>query len=265
MERQFPDEFPFAAPRTQNAEEAKTALLPISLPQIAPGATVIAADPAEAVTVPEAMEIFTVADAASVPEAEEVFDLDAAEPVEMLSEVDVVAEPEAPLASPGLSSAARKLVTPLLAPLGATAAVSVIVQPVGAAMTTEVSASATHTGRDRRRSPRQAMRAKATFRSDADVTAVRSVQIVNLSLMGVRFRTNQPMSVGDRGNVRMEVGPVKWGSRVRVVKCDAGAEGYEVGCEFVMNELGARPANIVNPLVWAPVGEQARETATKAA
>jgi hypothetical protein len=64
----------------------------------------------------------------------------------------------------------------------------------------------------------------------------------------------------------MEVGPVKWGSRVRVVKCDASAEGYEIGCEFVVNELGARPANIVNPLVWAPMTEKAREAAaTKAA
>ena len=246
MERQFPDTFPFASGRTQDAPEVSTALAPIAAAQ----------------AVPEPVEAFSVIDPASVPEAEEVFDLDPADAVEMLTEADVVAEPEAPLASPGLTSAARKLVTPLLAPLGAAAAVPVIVQPVGAmSTTTEVTAGAVHAGRDRRRSPRQAIRAKATFRSDADVTAVRSVQIVNLSLMGVRFRTNQPMSVGDRGNVRMEVGPVKWGSRVRVIKCDAAAEGYEVGCEFVMNELGARPANIVNPLVWAPVTEKAREAA----
>jgi hypothetical protein len=259
MERQFPDEFPFAAGRTQDAAEASMALTPVTA--------------IEAVS--EAIEIFTVADPASVPEAEEVFDADAdadadADTVETLSEADVVAEPEAPLASPGLSSAARRLVTPLLAPLGAAAAVSVIVHPVGAALapatTAERSAGATRTGAERRRSPRQAIRAKATFRSDADVTAVRAVQIANLSLMGVRFRSNQPMSVGDRGNVRMEVGPVKWGSRVRVVKCDAAADGYEIGCEFVVNELGARPANIVNPLVWAPMTEKAREAAaTKAA
>jgi hypothetical protein len=108
------------------------------------------------------------------------------------------------------------------------------------------------------------MRARASFRSEADVTAVRTVQIVNLSLTGVRLRSNQPMTVGDRGNVRMEVGPVKWGSRVRVIQCEPGADGYEIGCEFVTNELSARPANIVNPLVWAPTKDKERE-ATKAA
>jgi len=248
MERQFPDEFPFASGRTQDAAEASTALAPTPA--------------AEAREVPDAIEIFTVADPASVPEAEEIFDADA---VDTLTEADLVAEPEAPLASPGLTSAARRLVTPLLAPLGAAAAVPAIVQPAGTTTATQDMTGAPRTGAERRRSPRQAIRAKATFRSEADVTAVRTVQIVNLSLMGVRLRSNQPMSVGDRGNVRMEVGPVKWGSRVRVVKCDVGADGYEIGCEFVVNELGSRPANLVNPLVWAPITEKPREAATKAA
>jgi hypothetical protein len=267
MERQFPDEFPFAARGSQDA--AQTPAAPAqAVAAVGPAPDVIevtgAAQPAAA---PEAMEIFTVADPMSVPEAEEVFDADA-QAVETLSEADVVAEPaEAPLASPGLSAAARRLVTPLLAPLGAAAAVPVIVQPgeaKSAATTTKDSAGATRTGAERRRSPRQAIRARASFRSEADVTAVRTVQIVNLSLMGVRLRSNQPMTVGDRGNVRMEVGPVKWGSRVRVIQCEQAADGYEIGCEFVTNELSARPANIVNPLVWAPVKDKERE-ATKAA
>jgi hypothetical protein len=272
MERQFPDEFPFAARRSQDAAETPTAPpaqavdAAVAIEPPAPDVIEVT-DAADAAAVPEAMEIFTVADPTSVPVAEEVFDADA-DAVETLSEADVVDEPEAPLASPGWSAAARRLVTPLLAPLGAAAAVPVIVQPVGAAVAsktiTKDAGGATRTGAERRRSPRQAMRARASFRSEADVTAVRTVQIVNLSLMGVRLRSNQPMSIGDRGNVRMEVGPVKWGSRVRVIQCEQGADGYEIGCEFVTNELSARPANIVNPLVWAPTKDKQRE-ATKAA
>jgi hypothetical protein len=269
MERQFPDEFPFAARCSQDAAEtpAAPAQAAVAVAAVEPAPDVIeVTDTVDAAAAPEAMEIFTVADPASVPEAEEVFDADA---VETLGEADVVAGPEAPLASPGISAAARRLVTPLLAPLGAAAAVPVIVQPVGAASptattTTTDSAGAMRTGAERRRSPRQAIRARASFRSEADVTAVRSVQVVNLSLVGVRLRSNQPMNVGDRGNVRMEIGPVKWGSRVRVVQCEPGADGYEIGCDFVTNELSARPARVVNPLVWAPVKDQERE-ATKAA
>jgi hypothetical protein len=90
------------------------------------------------------------------------------------------------------------------------------------------------------------------------------VRIVNLSLMGVRLWSGQSMSSGERGNVRMEAGPVKWASRVRVVSCVPQGEGYEIGCEFVTNELGPRRANLVNPLVWAPVGE-AKAAEAKAA
>jgi hypothetical protein len=108
-------------------------------------------------------------------------------------------------------------------------------------------------GPERRKTPRQPLRAKATYRGEEDVTAQRTVRIVNLSLKGVRFWSGQQMSSGDRGDVRMEAGPVKWASRVRVVSCVSQGEGYEIGCEFVANELGPRRANLVNPLVWAPV------------
>jgi hypothetical protein len=120
-------------------------------------------------------------------------------------------------------------------------------------------------GPERRKTPRQALRAKASFRGEADVTAQRTVRIVNLSLKGVRFWSGQQMSSGDRGDVRMEAGPVKWASRVRVVSCVTQGEGYEVGCEFVANELGPRRANLVNPLVWAPTQGEPKAAEAKAA
>lgn len=255
MERTFPDDFPFSARRNADdaAEVTQVTRLetPPPAPALPPGVEVI--------------DVLTEADVVDAPEAEEIFDV--AE--EAAAPRPVEAEPT--LASPGLSSAARKLVTPVLAPLGVVSAVPTIVEAavpatVAAAEPAFVPTCAARAdqGPERRKTPRQALRAKATYRGEEDVTAQRTVRIVNLSLKGVRFWSGQQMSSGDRGDVRMEAGPVKWASRVRVVSCVTQGEGYEVGCEFIANELGPRRANLVNPLVWAPTqGDKA--AATKAA
>ena len=48
-------------------------------------------------------------------------------------------------------------------------------------------------------------------------------------------------NLGDKASVRMELGPVKWSGRVRVVTCDAlEDDGHVLGCEFVANELSRR-------------------------
>jgi hypothetical protein len=246
MERTFPDEFPFAAPRNPDDAAEVTEVTRLETP---PPAAQVAAGT-------EVIEVLTEADVVDAPEAEEVFEVAdeaaAARPVEA----------EAPLASPGLPGAVRNLVTPLLAPLGVVSAVPVIVEAAlpacdvasaGAPEFVPSCAARADRGPERRRTPRQPLRARASFRAEADVTALRTVRIVNLSLKGVRFWSGQSMAAGDRGDVRMEAGPVKWASRVRVVSCTAQGEGYDIGCEFVANELGPRKANLVNPLVWAPV------------
>jgi len=257
MERTFPDDFPFSARRNADdaAEVTQVTRLetPPPMPALPPGVEVI--------------DVLTDADIVDdAPEAEEVFDVAA----EAVAPRPVEVEP--PLASPGLSSKARKLVTPVLAPLGVVSAVPTIVEAavpatVDAAEPAFVPTCAARPDRgpERRKTPRQPLRAKATFRGEEDVTAQRTVRIVNLSLKGVRFWSGQQMSSGDRGNVRMEAGPVKWASRVRVVSCVSQGEGYEVGCEFVTNELGPRRANLVNPLVWAPVAGGPQTAEAKAA
>jgi hypothetical protein len=246
MERTFPDEFPFAAP--SNADDTAAEVTQVTRLETPPP---VAALPAGT----EVIDVLTEADVVDAPEAEEVFEV----AVEAPAPQPVDAEPS--LASPGLSSAARRLVTPVLAPLGVVSAVPVIVEAAVPASPVDAEPAFVPTcdaradrGPERRKTPRQALRAKASFRGEADVTAQRTVRIVNLSLKGVRFWSGQSMSSGDRGDVRMEAGPVKWASRVRVVSCVPQGEGYEVGCEFVANELGPRRANLVNPLVWAPVG-----------
>jgi hypothetical protein len=262
MERTFPDDFPFSARRNADdaAEVTQVTRLetPPPTPALPPGVEVIdvltEADvvDGDVVDVPVAEEVFDVAEEAAAPRAVEV---------------------EPSLASPGLSAAARKLVTPVIAPLGVVSAVPTIVEaavPASAVDAAEPAfvptcAARADRGPERRKTPRQALRAKASFRGEADVTAQRTVRIVNLSLKGVRFWSGQQMSSGDRGDVRMEAGPVKWASRVRVVSCVTQGEGYEVGCEFVANELGPRRANLVNPLVWAPTQGEPKAAEAKAA
>ncbi len=92
--------------------------------------------------------------------------------------------------------------------------------------------------KDRRRSPRQHMNAKATLRVDTVGGNPLRVEIDNLSLLGVRFRADRELLVNDKANLRLEVGPLKWASRLRVINCaDNGDESYTIGCEFVGNEL----------------------------
>ena len=92
--------------------------------------------------------------------------------------------------------------------------------------------------KDRRRSPRQRMHAKASLRIDTVAGNPLHVEIENLSLLGVRFRADRELLINDKANIRLEVGPLKWNARLRVINClpQDGAT-YLIGCEFVGNEL----------------------------
>ncbi len=92
--------------------------------------------------------------------------------------------------------------------------------------------------KDRRRSPRQRMNAKASLRVDTLGGNPLHVEIDNLSLLGIRFRSNRELLVNDKANLRLEVGPLKWASRLRVINCQQNRDAsYTIGCEFVGNEL----------------------------
>ena len=96
---------------------------------------------------------------------------------------------------------------------------------------------ANNSGSERRRSPRQSLLTKAMLRGDAG--PARPVELRNLSFLGVRFRAPEPMSIGDKANIKLEVGPLKWNARLRVVHCAADESGaaYTIGCAFIGNEL----------------------------
>jgi hypothetical protein len=103
----------------------------------------------------------------------------------------------------------------------------------------EKKAAAPLTGRDRRRAPRQTLVAKATVRCESQAVVVASGFLSNISMSGVGFHTRKPLRVGDKYQLRVEVGPMKWASRLRVVSCMAHGDTYDVGAEFVGNELAS--------------------------
>jgi hypothetical protein len=96
-------------------------------------------------------------------------------------------------------------------------------------------------GRERRRSPRQALRAKAIYRDETNTVASGPVQVINISMFGVRIWSARSLQAGDKGGIRLELGPVKWSSMIRVVSIETSEdEGYIAGCEFVAKELPRR-------------------------
>jgi hypothetical protein len=98
--------------------------------------------------------------------------------------------------------------------------------------------------KERRRSPRQRLAARATLRIDHTGGNPLAVEIDNVSLLGIRFRAGRELLVGDKANIRLEVGPLKWATRLRVINClQTDANVYAIGCEFVGNEL-ARPYTV---------------------
>jgi hypothetical protein len=163
----------------------------------------------------------------------------AAEVAPAAKAVEAVASRVIPVNRPATS---RASVTPMAtaSAVPVISAVAPVAQPRPAAAVTPEPAAA-YKGPERRRSPRQSPRAKATYRNDLNPAAAGPVQILNFSMCGVRFWSTKAMKVGERGTVKMEIGPVKWTGRVKVVTCNPqDEEGYAMGCEFAANEVGRR-------------------------
>ena len=94
---------------------------------------------------------------------------------------------------------------------------------------------------ERRRSPRQTLVAKATIRSESTQTTVATGFISNISMLGVGFHTRRGLAVGEKFQLRVEVGPLKWTTGLRVMSCQPHESGtYDVGAEFVGSDLSAR-------------------------
>jgi len=94
---------------------------------------------------------------------------------------------------------------------------------------------------ERRRSPRQTLVAKAVVRSEFNQNTVATGFLSNISMLGVGFHTRRPLNIGEKFQMRLELGPMKWATRLRVVSCQAHDSGtYDVGAEFIGNDLTER-------------------------
>jgi hypothetical protein len=91
---------------------------------------------------------------------------------------------------------------------------------------------------ERRRSPRQTLVAKAVVRSEFNQNTVATGFLSNISMLGVGFHTRRPLSVGEKFQMRLELGPMRWATRLRVVSCQPHDSGtYDIGAEFIGSDL----------------------------
>jgi hypothetical protein len=103
----------------------------------------------------------------------------------------------------------------------------------------ELAGRVVYTGPERRRSPRQNLRTKGLYKPEHVSQTGGPVHVNNISMLGVRFWTKAPIAHGDRGTFKLEVGPLRWSSKLKIVSCLAAEDeqGYVIGAEFVSNEL----------------------------
>jgi hypothetical protein len=91
--------------------------------------------------------------------------------------------------------------------------------------------------------------AKATIRPDGSV-AVQSLLstgfVSNISMNGIGFHTRKPLAIGDKYRLNLELGPMRWATRLRVVSCQHHPHSgtFDVGAEFVGNDLMSRPQTL---------------------
>ena len=95
------------------------------------------------------------------------------------------------------------------------------------------------------KAPRQTLVAKATVRPDVSVTMPTLVTtgfVSNISMHGIGFHTRRPLAIGENYQLNLELGPVKWASRLKVVSCQPHTISgtFDVGAEFVGNDLMSR-------------------------
>jgi len=97
---------------------------------------------------------------------------------------------------------------------------------------------------ERRSAVRQTLIARATIKPESNYAGIgpsAAGYISNISLRGVGFHTRRPLIIGERYSIKLEVGPMRWATRLKVVTCEPHPGGtYDVGAEFVTNEIQIR-------------------------
>ncbi|HZL38195.1 MAG TPA: PilZ domain-containing protein [Tepidisphaeraceae bacterium] len=98
--------------------------------------------------------------------------------------------------------------------------------------------------RERRRAARQTLVARATVRPHNPLGPggpSAAGYVSNISLLGIGLHTRRPLSIGERYHIKLEAGPMKWTSHLRVVSCQPHPSGtWDIGAHFIANELSVR-------------------------
>lgn len=112
-------------------------------------------------------------------------------------------------------------------------------QAVEAAVATEQDGAEAAPRRvERRKFRRDPMTAQALVRVDDFHGPPVKVMLGDISIAGVRFRCARPFTVGEKGQIRLQVGPLRWTTRLRVIYCNREPDTmHSVGCAFLRTEL----------------------------
>jgi hypothetical protein len=91
---------------------------------------------------------------------------------------------------------------------------------------------------ERRKVKRDPMAAGALVHLDNFHGPPLKVALMDISVAGVRFRSAQRADCGEKAQIRIEVGPLRWTTRLRIVHCEREADGTNtIGCAFLRTEL----------------------------
>ena len=91
---------------------------------------------------------------------------------------------------------------------------------------------------ERRKVRRDPIVTQALVRMDGFHGPPLKVALQDISIAGARLRSPVPLELENKGQIRLEVGPVRWTTRLRIVHCTRDPDGAStVGCAFLRTEL----------------------------
>lgn len=91
---------------------------------------------------------------------------------------------------------------------------------------------------ERRKAKRDSMATAALLRIDGIHGPPMRVNLIDISVAGARLHCPHPLDAGEKAQIRLEVGPLRWTTRLRVVHSAPLDDGSaSVGCAFLRTEL----------------------------
>jgi len=90
---------------------------------------------------------------------------------------------------------------------------------------------------ERRKVIRDRMTAPGLINPDGHRGPPIKVSLIDISVQGCRFSAPQSLDVGEKIQIRVEAGPFRWTTRMRVIHCTHNGNGSVIGCAFLRTEL----------------------------